>query len=46
MAEKSPGAASGLVAQFPLHVPVNVVGDSGNLIAALNPAFGNKAANS
>jgi hypothetical protein len=44
-AVKSPGVGSGNVAQVPVHVPVNVVGDSINVIGLLNPAFGNTGAN-
>ena len=41
----SPGVLSGNVLQVPIHVPVNVCGNSANLIAGLNPAFGNVCAN-
>lgn len=41
----SPGVVSGNVGQVGLHVPVNVCGNSANVIAALNPAFGNLCAN-
>ncbi|MFJ9036625.1 chaplin [Streptomyces sp. NPDC102406] len=41
----SPGVISGNQAQVPVHIPVNVVGDSINVIGVLNPAFGNPAAN-
>lgn len=34
--ESSPGIASGNIAQVPVHIPVNVGGDSGNIIGALN----------
>ena len=44
-AVKSPGVGSGNLVQVPVHVPVNVVGNSVNVIGLLNPAFGNKAAN-
>ena len=37
----SPGVLSGNVVQVPVHVPVNVVGNTVNVIGALNPAFGN-----
>jgi len=43
---KSPGVGSGNLVQVPVHVPVNVVGNSVDVIGLLNPAFGNKAANS
>ena len=41
----NPGVLSGNVVQVPVHIPVNVVGDSVNVIGVLNPAFGNQAAN-
>ncbi|MGI5424889.1 chaplin [Streptomyces sp. CA-179760] len=41
----SPGVASGNVVQAPVHVPVNVSGNSVNVIGVLNPAFGNLAVN-
>ena len=41
----SPGVASGNVVQAPVHVPVNVVGNSVNVIGVLNPAFGNAGSN-
>lgn len=41
----SPGVASGNVIQAPVHIPVNVVGNSVNVIGALNPAFGNLGLN-
>ncbi|MGW7267341.1 chaplin [Streptomyces sp. NPDC054842] len=44
-AVNSPGVASGNTAQVPIHVPVNVVGDSVNVIGLLNPTFGNKGVN-
>nr|WP_262928253.1 MULTISPECIES: chaplin [unclassified Streptomyces] len=42
---KSPGVASGNTVQVPVHVPVNVSGNTVNVIGLLNPAFGNGAAN-
>ncbi|MFG1810263.1 chaplin [Streptomyces sp. NPDC049040] len=45
VAAKSPGVASGNLVQVPVHVPVNVSGNSVNVIGLLNPAFGNFAAN-
>ncbi len=42
---KSPGVGAGNLGQVPVHIPVNVVGNTANLIGALNPAFGNKAVN-
>ena len=37
----SPGVVSGNLVQAPVHIPVNVVGNSVNVIGVLNPAFGN-----
>ncbi|TDU03534.1 small secreted domain DUF320 [Streptomyces sp. 846.5] len=37
----SPGVVSGNTIQVPVHIPVNVCGDSVNVIGLLNPAFGN-----
>ena len=42
---KSPGVGSGNLVQVPFHVPVNAVGNTADLIALLNPAFGNEAKN-
>ncbi|MCX2971282.1 chaplin [Streptomyces sp. JHD 1] len=39
-AVNSPGVGSGNVVQVPVHVPVNVCGDSVSVIGVLNPAFG------
>ncbi|MFG2225416.1 chaplin [Streptomyces sp. NPDC050161] len=44
-ASKSPGVISGNVIQVPVHVPINVCGNSINVIGLLNPAFGNTCAN-
>ncbi|GGT40686.1 chaplin [Streptomyces chromofuscus] len=41
----SPGVVSGNVVQVPVHVPINVCGNTVNFIAALNPAFGNVCIN-
>ncbi|MFF3176967.1 chaplin family protein [Streptomyces sp. NPDC057900] len=41
LATHSPGVASGNLAQVPVHVPVNVVGNTVNVVGLLNPAFGN-----
>ncbi|MEU6662519.1 chaplin [Streptomyces sp. NPDC046821] len=41
----SPGVLSGNLLQIPVHVPVNVCGNSVNGIAGLNPAIGNACAN-
>ncbi|MFF8643514.1 chaplin [Streptomyces sp. NPDC015345] len=44
-AAHSPGVVSGNVIQVPVHVPTNVCGNTVNVIALLNPAFGNACAN-
>ena len=44
-AAHSPGVLSGNVVQVPVHVPVNVCGNTVNVIGLLNPAFGNECAN-
>ncbi|MEZ0091504.1 chaplin [Streptacidiphilus sp. EB129] len=44
-AEKSPGVLSGNLVMVPVHVPVNVCGDTVNVIGLLNPAFGNTCTN-
>ncbi|OIK24664.1 chaplin [Streptomyces malaysiense] len=44
-AANSPGFVSGNVVEVPVHVPVNVCGDSVDVIGLLNPAFGNTCAN-
>ncbi|MFF0296438.1 chaplin [Kitasatospora sp. NPDC004614] len=41
----SPGVLSGNLIQIPVHVPVNVCGNTINVIGLLNPAFGNGCAN-
>ncbi|MFF7179521.1 chaplin family protein [Streptomyces sp. NPDC008121] len=41
----SPGVLSGNLVQVPVHVPVNVCGNTVNVIGLLNPAFGNTCAN-
>ncbi|KAF9345447.1 hypothetical protein BGX26_003120, partial [Mortierella sp. AD094] len=38
-ATNSPGVLSGNMAQVPVHVPVNVCGNTVNVIGLLNPAF-------
>ncbi|WNI25557.1 chaplin family protein [Streptomyces sp. ITFR-16] len=45
VAAHSPGVASGNLVQVPVHVPVNVVGNTVNVIGLLNPAFGNLGLN-
>ena len=41
----SPGVLSGNVIQVPVHVPVNVCGNTVSVIGLLNPAFGNTCIN-
>ncbi|MBO7935548.1 MULTISPECIES: chaplin ChpH [Streptomyces] len=41
----SPGVLSGNVIQVPVHVPVNVCGNTISVIGLLNPAFGNACVN-
>ncbi|MFJ8546754.1 chaplin ChpH [Streptomyces sp. NPDC093586] len=45
VAAHSPGVVSGNVVQVPVHVPVNVCGNTISVIGALNPAFGNACVN-
>ncbi|MFE7704876.1 chaplin [Streptomyces sp. NPDC057486] len=42
----SPGVISGNTIQVPVHVPVNLCGNTVSVIGLLNPAFGNYCANS
>lgn len=41
----SPGVLSGNVIQVPVNIPVNVCGNTVDVIGLLNPAFGNTCAN-
>ncbi|MFE2557399.1 chaplin [Streptomyces sp. NPDC059352] len=41
----SPGVISGNTVQLPVHVPVNVCGNTVNVVGLLNPAAGNSCAN-
>ncbi|GHB52850.1 small membrane protein [Streptomyces viridiviolaceus] len=41
----SPGVLSGNVVQAPIHVPVNVCGNTISVIGLLNPTFGNVCIN-
>ncbi|MER7706109.1 chaplin [Kitasatospora sp. NPDC097605] len=45
VAANSPGVLSGNQIQIPVHVPINVCGNSINIIGLLNPAFGNTCIN-
>ncbi|CAM5311954.1 IgA FC receptor precursor [Streptomyces sp. ADI98-12] len=44
-ATNSPGVLSGNSVSVPVHVPVNVCGNSVDVVGVLNPAFGNGCAN-
>ncbi|MDT9686604.1 chaplin ChpH [Streptomyces sp. TRM76323] len=41
----SPGVLSGNVVQVPIHIPINVCGNTVDIIGLLNPAFGNVCIN-
>ncbi|MFF7738811.1 MULTISPECIES: chaplin family protein [unclassified Streptomyces] len=41
----SPGVLSGNVIQVPVHIPINLCGNTVNIIGLLNPAFGNACVN-
>ncbi|WP_269275888.1 chaplin [Streptomyces sp. H39-S7] len=41
----SPGVLSGNLIQVPVHVPINVCGNTINVVGLLNPAFGNTCQN-
>ncbi|MER5217526.1 chaplin [Streptomyces sp. NPDC002838] len=41
----SPGVISGNTVQLPVHIPVNVCGNTVNVVGVLNPAAGNSCAN-
>ncbi|OON72195.1 chaplin [Streptomyces tsukubensis] len=41
----SPGVLSGNAVQVPVHIPVNLCGNTVNVIGLLNPAFGNTCVN-
>ncbi|MFJ4036051.1 MULTISPECIES: chaplin [Streptomyces] len=45
VAVNSPGVLSGNVVQIPVDVPINICGNTVNVIGALNPAFGNVCVN-
>ncbi|MCX4750128.1 chaplin [Kitasatospora sp. NBC_01287] len=44
-AVNSPGVVSGNVVQVPVHIPVNVCGNTVSVIGLLNPAFGDTCFN-
>jgi hypothetical protein len=41
----SPGVVSGNVIQVPVHIPINLCGNTINLAGLLNPAIGNTCIN-
>ncbi|GGV80574.1 MULTISPECIES: chaplin [Streptomyces] len=41
----SPGVISGNTIQVPVNVPVNICGNTVDIVGVLNPAFGNACAN-
>ncbi|MEV0846528.1 chaplin [Streptomyces sp. NPDC049954] len=41
----SPGVLSGNLVQVPVHIPLNVCGNTVDVIGLLNPAFGNTCVN-
>ncbi|MFE1194921.1 chaplin [Streptomyces olivaceoviridis] len=45
VASKSPGVLSGNAIQVPIHVPINLCGNTVDIVALLNPAFGNACVN-
>jgi len=45
IAKHSPGVVSGNTIQVPVHVPVNLCGNTVNVIGLLNPAAGNVCVN-
>ncbi|MER7750619.1 chaplin [Kitasatospora sp. NPDC097643] len=45
VAAGSPGVLSGNQVQVPVHIPLNICGNTVNVIGLLNPAFGNHCAN-
>ncbi|RAG87100.1 chaplin [Streptacidiphilus pinicola] len=45
VAANSPGFLSGNLIQVPVHIPINLCGNSVNVIGLLNPAFGNHCVN-
>ncbi|GGS45983.1 MULTISPECIES: chaplin [Streptomyces] len=45
VAANSPGVLSGNVIQVPIHIPINLCGNTVDVIGLLNPAFGNTCVN-
>lgn len=46
VAAHSPGVLSGNAIQVPVHIPINLCGNTVNVIALLNPTIGNACVNS
>ncbi len=44
-AANSPGFLSGNVIEVPIHIPLNICGNTIDVIALLNPAYGNHYSN-
>ncbi|MFB6438425.1 chaplin [Streptomyces sp. NPDC056411] len=44
-AKNSPGVLSGNAIQVPIHIPVNLCGNTIDVVGLLNPAFGNTCLN-
>ncbi|KJS60437.1 chaplin [Streptomyces rubellomurinus] len=45
VAAGSPGVISGNQVQIPVHIPVNLCGNTIDVVGLLNPAFGNHCTN-
>ncbi|BCM67014.1 MULTISPECIES: chaplin [Streptomyces] len=45
VAAHSPGVLSGNAIQVPIHVPINLCGNTIDIVGLLNPAFGNTCVN-
>ncbi|MFD9813899.1 chaplin [Streptomyces sp. NPDC059080] len=45
VAAKSPGVLSGNDIQMPIHLPINLCGNTVDIVALLNPTFGNTCVN-
>jgi hypothetical protein len=44
-AVNSPGVASGNNIEAPIHIPINICGNSVDVVGVLNPTFGNQCYN-
>ncbi|WP_405743628.1 chaplin [Streptomyces sp. NBC_01525] len=45
VASNSPGILSGNAIQVPIHMPINLCGNTIDIVGLLNPAFGNTCVN-